>query len=169
MKTITLIGLLAGLLADGVYAQKPPAADLLKFQFLATNSAATNNVSAPSRLVVEPAATSPETASTNLIPLIQFSDVPITSGIENLARQAGINYLLALDLFVDDQGNRAAEPEVTCRWEKITARDALIRICDEHELSLVENPYTHIARIVRAGQRRNFVDAALLGLSTNQP
>jgi hypothetical protein len=39
-------------------------------------------------------ATEPAPAAPQTIPLIQFQDVPLTTAIENLARQAGINYLL---------------------------------------------------------------------------
>ena len=39
-----------------------------------------------------PAAAAPAPGAT--IPLIQFQDVPLTTAIDNLARQAGINYIL---------------------------------------------------------------------------
>ncbi|MDR3458103.1 MAG: hypothetical protein P4N60_11695 [Verrucomicrobiae bacterium] len=169
MKTMALMWLLLGTMAGDGHAQKNPATDLLKFHFPATNRPATNAIPAPSRLVVEPAAVNPDTSSNNLIPLIQFSDVPVTTGIENLALQAGINYLLQPDLYADEQGNPVIEPQITCRWEKITARDALMRICDENDLTLRENPYTGIARIVRPGTPKHFIDPALLDLSTNEP
>jgi hypothetical protein len=170
MKTIAWIGLALGMMAGATYGQKVSPADLLKFRFPATNTPATSAPSVASHPVAEPAAVSSGYFNTNpLIPLIQFSDVPITTGIENLARQAGINYILRSDLFADEQGNPAAEPAVDCKWKNITARDALLRLCDEHGLSLVENPYTHIARIVRAGQPGHFIDARLLGLGTNLP
>jgi len=172
MKITAIIGLLLGMIAGNVFAQKNPAVDLLKFKFPATNLPATNRLPTPSRVVVEMVPIKPVNLVSNpvpLLPLIEFSEVPIVTGIENLARQAGINYLLSADLFTDDDGNPAGEPEVSCKWKDITARDALTRICDEHQLSLRENPYTHIVRIVRAGQSRNFINGRLLGLSTNQP
>ena len=61
----------------------------------ATEAAAATN--APAATTAEPLAgpatnvPAPPVAS---IPLIQFQDVPLTTAIENLARQAGINYLL---------------------------------------------------------------------------
>ncbi|HEV2695186.1 MAG TPA: hypothetical protein VG347_19995 [Verrucomicrobiae bacterium] len=149
MKIIALIGLVLGMMAGEVCGQNVSAADLLKFRFPATNSPETNSIAAVSR--------------------VEFTDVPILMGIENLARQAGINYMLEPGLFADAQGDPIREPEISCHWENIAARDALLRLCDEHGLSLVENPYTHIARILRAGQSRHFVDARLLGLSTNTP
>ncbi|MEI9959882.1 MAG: hypothetical protein WDM76_01760 [Limisphaerales bacterium] len=67
-----------------------------------------------------------EVVSTNTtesasIPLIQFSDVPITTAIENLARQAGINYLLDPKIAYgqpDANGQIKPEPTLSIRWEK---------------------------------------------------
>ena len=74
-----------------------------------TTSNETTGASAPespstttSSVTTSTVTTSNETASTAnsqpsappSIPLIQFQDVPITTAIENLARQAGINYLI---------------------------------------------------------------------------
>jgi len=50
----------------------------------------------------------------------------------------------------------------------MTVRDALIRICTEHDLKLIENPYTHIVRIARMGEPKHFLDARMLDLYTNQ-
>ena len=65
------------------------------------------------------------------IPLIQFEDVPVTIGIENLARQAGIKYSLDPEIGYDqpDQnGQIKPEPIVSLRWENITARQALLAL-----------------------------------------
>ena len=161
MKTIVLIGFLLMTFAGGVQAQTPPGADLLKFRFVVTNTF--------------PAASSvtgnPVIYADKNIPLIIFGDVPITTAIENLARQAGINYILEPDLFpaTDDNGHFVSEPLVTCRWKNINARDALDRICDEHDLKLVKNPAVPIVHITRPGHPKNFIDVTLLGLDTNAP
>src|SRR5712671_5287066 len=66
----------------------------------------------------------PEVAS---IPLIQFQDVPITTAIENLARQANINYLLDPKIGYgqpDANGQIKAEPNLSIRWENIPAQHA---------------------------------------------
>ena len=94
--------------------------------------------------------TAPESAAISTIPLIQFQDVPITTAIENLARQAGINYLLDPKIGYgqpDQNGQVKAEPTLSIRWENITAEHALMALLDNYGLQLVEDPKTEIARI----------------------
>jgi len=158
MKTIALIALILGALGFDLHAQTPAPADLLKFHFQPTNNVAPGQVARPSD------------STTNQIPLIQFTDVPITTGIENLARQAGLNYLLQPGLYTYQPGGGPnPEPMVSVTWKNITARDALDRLCYEHDLKLVDDPYTHIVRITRLGEPKYFIDGRVLGLSTNQP
>jgi type II secretory pathway component GspD/PulD (secretin) len=92
------------------------------------------------------------TNATNVvnIPLVQFQDVPLTTAIESLARQANINYLLDPNIRYgqpDKNGQITPEPTLTIRWENITARDALLALLDNYGLQLIENPKTQIARI----------------------
>jgi type II secretory pathway component GspD/PulD (secretin) len=89
------------------------------------------------------------TVSTNTLP-IQFQDVPLTTAIENLARLAGINYLLDPQIAygqADQNGKIKTEPTISVRWENITARQALMAVLDNYGLQLVEDPKTQIARI----------------------
>ena len=85
------------------------------------------------------------------IPLIQFSDVPITTAIEHLARQAGINYMLDPKIgygLPDGQtGQIKAEPQLSIRWENITAESALRALLDNYGLQLVLDKKTGIDRI----------------------
>jgi type II secretory pathway component GspD/PulD (secretin) len=81
---------------------------------------------------------------------IQFQDVPLTTAIENLARLAGINYLLDPQIGygqTDQNGRIKTEPTISVRWENITAQQALMAILDNYGLQLVEDPKTQIARI----------------------
>jgi type II secretory pathway component GspD/PulD (secretin) len=94
-----------------------------------------------------PAVTNPPVAS---IPLIQFQDVPITTAIENLARQAGINYLLDPKIGYgqpDANGQIKTEPTLSIRWENITAYQALLALLDNYGLQLILDRSTQIARI----------------------
>ncbi len=105
---------------------------------VASGDAATN---APAD-VAGPASTS--------IPLIQFQDVPLTTAIENLARQANINYLLDPKINYgqpEANGQIKAEPNLSIRWENITAEHALIALLDNYGLQLVANINTKIYRI----------------------
>ena len=84
------------------------------------------------------------------IPLIQFQDVPLTTAIENLARQAGINYLLDPKIGYgqpDQNGQVKPEPTLSVRWENVTAEQALLALLDNYGLQLVMDRNTHIARI----------------------
>jgi type II secretory pathway component GspD/PulD (secretin) len=84
------------------------------------------------------------------IPLIQFQDVPLTTAIENLARQANINYLLDPKISYgqpEANGQVKAEPNLSIRWENITAEHALIALLDNYGLQLVPNVKTKIYRI----------------------
>jgi type IV pilus assembly protein PilQ len=91
----------------------------------------------------------PAAAPVNVLP-IQFQDVPITTAIENLARLAGINYLLDPKISYgqpDQNGQIKPEPTISVRWENISARQALLALLDNYGLQLVEDPRTKIARI----------------------
>ena len=82
--------------------------------------------------------------------MIQFQDVPITTAIENLARQAGINYLIDPKIGYgqpDQNGQIKAEPTLSIRWENVTAVQALMALLDNYGLQLSEDRKTQIARI----------------------
>ncbi len=84
------------------------------------------------------------------IPLIQFQDVPITTAIENLARQAGINYLIDPKIGYgqpDQNGQIKPEPTLSIRWENITAQQALTALLDNYGLQISEDRKSQIARI----------------------
>jgi type II secretory pathway component GspD/PulD (secretin) len=84
------------------------------------------------------------------IPLIQFEDVPLDTAIENLARQAGINYLIDPKIGYgqpDQNGQIKQWPTLSIRWENVTARQALLALLDNYTLQLVEDPRNKIARI----------------------
>ena len=89
-------------------------------------------------------------AAAAAIPLIQFSDVPITTAIENLARQAGINYMLDPKIGygqADAQGQIKAEPQLSIRWENISAENALVALLDNYNLQLNHDKKTGIDRV----------------------
>ncbi|HXR04765.1 MAG TPA: secretin N-terminal domain-containing protein [Verrucomicrobiae bacterium] len=95
-------------------------------------------------------ATNAPAAPVASIPLIQFQDVPLTTAIENLARQAGINYLLDPKIGYgqpDQNGQVKAEPTLSIRWENVTAEQALRALLDNYGLQLIEDNKTHIAHI----------------------
>ena len=85
-----------------------------------------------------------------MIPLIVMDDVPLTDAIRNLARQAGINYMLDPKIGfgqVGPDGKAMAQPNVSIRWENITAEQALTALLNNYTLQLVEDPKSKIARV----------------------
>lgn len=112
---------------------------------VATNeSAATLSDNAPVATIPTNA---PEAVS---IPLIQFQEVPITTAIENLARQANINYLLDPKIAYgqpEANGQIKPEPTLSIRWENITAEHALAALLDNYGLQMVSDNKTKIVRI----------------------
>ncbi len=84
------------------------------------------------------------------IPQIKFSDVPITTAIENLARLAGINYMMDPKIgygLPDANGQVKTEPVLSIRWENITAESALQALLENYGLQIVNDKHTGIARI----------------------
>ena len=96
------------------------------------------------------ASTSTAAPAVATIPLIQFQDVPLTTAIEALARQANINYLLDPKIGFgqpDANGQIKAEPNLSIRWENIPAQHALEALLSNYGLQLVEDTKTKIYRI----------------------
>src|SRR5207237_5634807 len=85
-----------------------------------------------------------------VIPLIVMDDVPLTDAIKNLARQAGLNYMLDPKISFGQPGPNGApapQPSVSIRWENITAEQALNALLNNYSLQLIEDPKTKIARV----------------------
>jgi len=103
--------------------------------------------------------------ASQVIPLIQMEQVPLVDAIRNLARQAGINYLL---------NPRASSPSVgpgsrrvNLRWTNLTAHEALCRLLSEHQLAMFTNPATSIVRISFTNQPVRPMPASLASGDTN--
>jgi type II secretory pathway component GspD/PulD (secretin) len=120
------------------------------FAPIPTDAVATASAPASTNLTAEAATNAaPATAKdSNLIPLIQFVDVPLTAAIENLARQANLNYILDPKIVYGQGGDKAApQPNISIRWENLTAEQALYAVLDNYDLQLTLDPKTKIARI----------------------
>ena len=114
----------------------------------------------------QPVATNnPLIGAGQLIPEIVMADVPITTAIQNLARQCDINCIVDPHLFQISESN--PEPEVTFRLVNVTARDALNRMLNLRNIVIIPDPVTTVARITRNNHTTNVVDASLLDMNTN--
>jgi type IV pilus assembly protein PilQ len=96
-------------------------------------------------------ATAPAAAAQGgVIPLIVMDDVPLTDAIKNLARQAGLNYMLDPKVAFGQpgpDGRPAPQPTVSIRWENVTAEQALNSLLGNYNLQMVEDPKSKIARV----------------------
>jgi hypothetical protein len=104
------------------------------------------------------------------ISVIQIDNVPIVDVIRNLAQQSGQNYILDPKLgspWVGPDGKSAQAPNVTVRWEKLSAEEALQRLLREHGLEMVTNPASSIARIAFTNQAVTPVAPSTAGGATN--
>ncbi len=91
-----------------------------------------------------------QAAQSLIIPLIQFEDVPLTKAIEALARQEGLNYILDPKVGFgqpDENGQIRTQPNITFRWENLTARRALFTLLDQYGLLWIEDANLGIGRI----------------------
>ena len=87
-----------------------------------------------------PAAT-PAPGAGEIVPLIVIDEVPLTDAIRNLARQSNLNFQF------DPKITGSNQPNVSIRFENVTAQEALLAVLENHNLSLVREPKQKIARI----------------------
>jgi hypothetical protein len=85
-----------------------------------------------------------------LIPLIQFYDVPLDSALENLSRQSGLD--VVLDPWIEGKnvptsGRLVPTPTISIRWRNITATQALIALCEAYGLVVVKDSATGVIQI----------------------
>jgi hypothetical protein len=106
------------------------------------------------------------------IPVIEFRQVPLNSAVENLARQADLNYILDPKVFShlpDERGRFRPQPLVTLRLENVSARAALESVAREYGLRLSLNPATGVMRVTGTNQIAKFNHEAWIKAGTNAP
>ena len=148
MKTKATLLLLAGLLAAQAQTNPPATSSPPAAVVIATTNLDPTPVAMLEKPAGAPAAASPDTAAD--ISLISFADAPLTSAIEQLARRAGINYMLDPKIgygLPDANGQIKAEPTLSIRWANIPAEKALLAMLDNYGLQLVRNRDTGIDRV----------------------
>jgi hypothetical protein len=111
-------------------------------------------------------------ANSSTLPIV-MDDVPLNKAIEVLSRQAGINYLVDSRLtewwsLPTANGHTTHEPTITIHWNNLTPSEGLSQLLAEHNLVLLEDPITSIARITYTNQVANPFDVSFLGTNTNE-
>jgi len=133
----------------------PPATDPAPAQVNARETAAPAATAATPATLADagtptPAAdVTPAAASTNavagrsdeVVPLIVIDDVPLTDAIRNLARQSNLNFQF------DPRVTSSNQPNVSIRFENVTAQEALNAVLDNYGLVLSADPKSKIARV----------------------
>ena len=88
---------------------------------------------------------------TNNIPLIQFESVALLTAVENLARQAGLNYILDPRIpygAPGPDGKPQPQPLITVRWADLTATQALRSLLRAYCLVWAPDQTSGVGRIV---------------------
>jgi type II secretory pathway component GspD/PulD (secretin) len=127
-----------------------PAAPAVAVSVASTNVTVTASSNVTVSVDTTPAAAPATNAPAPSIPVIRFTDVPLTTAIENLALAANINYLLDPKIGYnqpDASGQVKPEPNLSIRWENISAENALIALLDNYGLQMNRDKNTGIARI----------------------
>ena len=75
------------------------------------------------------------------VPLIVIDDVPLTDAIRNLARQSALNFQF------DPRVTTSNQPNVSIRFENVSAQEALLAVLDNYSLVLVKDNKSKIARV----------------------
>jgi len=75
------------------------------------------------------------------VPLIVIDDVPLTDAIRNLARQSNLNFQF------DPRVTSSNQPNVSIRFENVSAQEALTAVLENYGLVLVKDTKSKIARV----------------------
>lgn len=97
-----------------------------------------------------PAAGDAETQAAEVVPIIVIDEAPLIEAVKTLARQANINFILDPRLTNPDpgpDGQVPVPPNVTIRFENVTAEDALLSVLETYGLQMLRDPKTRVARI----------------------
>lgn len=81
------------------------------------------------------------TKADETVPLIVIDDVPLTDAIRNLARQSALNFQF------DPRVTTSNQPNVSIRFENVSAQEALLAVLDNYSLVLVKDNKSKIARV----------------------
>lgn len=96
---------------------------------------------APAAPAAPPAPVEPAPAAGAAAPLIVIDDVPLTDAIRNLARQSNLNFQF------DPRVVATNQPNISIRFENVTAEEALLAVLENYNLQLARDTKSKIARV----------------------
>ena len=85
--------------------------------------------------------TGPDAKIEDVVPLIVIDDVPLTDAVRNLARQSNLNFQF------DPRITSSNQPNVSIRFENVTATEALMAVLENYNLQLVKDSKSRVARV----------------------
>lgn len=94
-----------------------------------------------------------EPLTNSLIPIIRFLDVPLDEVLENLIERGHINVVLdpKVSDYVDSNDPTINKfhhaPMVSLRWQNITAKQAIVALCENYDLVIVKDSATGVVSI----------------------
>lgn len=88
----------------------------------------------------------PASGTNAVLPLIQFSSVPLSVALETLARQAGLKADLDPRLEEPDAADSRLQM-LTVSWTNLTARQALVALCENYGLAVNRDDATGVLQI----------------------
>jgi type IV pilus assembly protein PilQ len=155
---VSLVAIAASGLVAIAQTAEPAAGDTNQPAATSATPPATQDTNAATTAMADTNAPAATSATTNapaqrdpnaVMPLISMEDVPLTDAIKNLARQAGLNYMLDphIPFLAPGPDGRSQQPNVSLRLENVTADQALGALLNNYSLQIVDDPKTHISRI----------------------
>jgi hypothetical protein len=107
----------------------------------------------------------------DVLPRIELDRVLLTDAIKNIARVAGINYIIdprVTATFRDADEPNPGGPVITKTWRFVPAAQALSELLKSQNLVMASNPVTTISRIVLPKQKLNSISAIQFGTDTSR-
>ncbi len=144
---ILLVSLICGHLLAGAHGQdigssRPPTSGSIE-TVSSGHSVAANKV-----IASQPGTQESASPTNEIVPLIVIDDVPLTDAIRNLARQSNLNFQFDPKITqAGSDGKVPVLPNVTIRFENVTAQQALQAVLENHNLMIDRNPKSSIATI----------------------
>lgn len=87
-----------------------------------------------------------------VIPIIKFSDVPLGEALKNLINQAHLSVILDPHVTGDappepPNFKMEMQPQVSVNWHDLTARQAIVELCEDYGLTIVKGTASNMVEI----------------------
>jgi hypothetical protein len=103
---------------------------------------------APAKLGVKPVSAELLKSDTNtVIPVIMFEEVPFQDAVKSLAQQLQLKITFDDKFTTSPSGQTILSKQVSARWKNLTAKQALVALLDNYDLTLLEEPSGESAKI----------------------